>query len=98
MGGLPEGEGTSTRWHSYETEKEAETARRHILAGIQRIRQAAEALTWAEAIDNYCVARAEEWLFDLYVAAVAICGPVAVYTSLTDTPLPPTRPGSAVMV
>lgn len=60
VGGLPEGEGTSTRWHSYETEKEAETARRHILAGIQRIRQAAEALTWAEAIDNYCVARAEE--------------------------------------
>lgn len=60
VGGLPDRDGTTTRWHSFDTQEEAEKARRQVLAGIRRLQQAAEALTWAEAIDQYCTARAEE--------------------------------------
>lgn len=60
VGGVPDGNGTTTRWHSYETEEEAQVARRHLLAGIRRLQQAAEALTWHQAIEDFCASLAEE--------------------------------------
>lgn len=58
VGGLP-GQ-RSPKWHTYPTREEAEREQAAALAALEQRREAAQALTFAEAIKGYCEERAEE--------------------------------------